>query len=170
MGHPEQGAGILSLSLETDPPKTTRLVPSPFDELWPAISPDGRHLAYSSNKTRVYQVYVQPYPALDSEKPVSIEGGLVPMWHPQGSSIFFRDLNGRLMEAEISIEPELDVKRPKVVLERPQAMPGNTTFHGIAPDGRRFLIVKYQPVQDVTELIVVKNWFEELKRKAPTGN
>jgi serine/threonine-protein kinase len=169
-GNPERGADIFSLNIEADPAKPIPLLTTPFNEMWPAISPDGAHLAYCSNKARLSQVYVRPYPDLDREMAVSIEGGAYPVWHPQGSSIFFFDLKGRVMEAELSFDPELEVESPKVLFEGPHILPGSTVMLDIAPDGDRFLLAKFPPQEEVTELIVVENWFEELKRLCPTGN
>ena len=89
------------------------------------------------------------------------------MWHSQTQSIFFFDFEGRLMEAKVSLEPTFSVLgRPRVVLDGNWGGVNREQIE-ITPDGERFLLMKLPPQEDITELVVVENWFEELKRKAP---
>jgi serine/threonine-protein kinase len=168
-GDPDSGADLWTLSFEEDPPQAMPLLQSPYDEHRPAISPDGRWLAYISGETGTSQIWMQPFPAMDRKWPVSIDGGRIPVWHPRGDSIFFFDLEGRLMEARVQTQPTLSVERPGVVLDGTWGRWPNFQLD-ITPDGERFLLVKAPPQEDITELIVVENWFEVLKRKAPPGN
>jgi serine/threonine-protein kinase len=155
------------LSFDEDPPRAEPLLQGPYDESGALISPDGRWLAYNSDETGTPQVWVQPYPAMDRKWPVSIDGGGLSVWHPKGDSIFFFDFEGRLMEARVHTQPTFSVERPRVVLEWPWVHFGMQ--FDISPDGERFLLNKAPPQENITELIVVENWFEELKRKAPPG-
>jgi serine/threonine-protein kinase len=163
-GHPELHSQIGALHLDEDPPTVEYLLDSPFNEYAPAISPDGRWLAYASDETGEMQIWVRPHPAMDRKWPVSIDGGQWPGWSPQGRSIVFhRPGTTKLMEAKIRTEPEFSVGRPRVVLDDPHLL----SWHGMSTDGERFLVVKAPPEEKVTELIVVENWFEVLRQKAP---
>jgi serine/threonine-protein kinase len=168
MGHPGSGADLWVLSFEEEPPRAMPLLRSRHEEYCPAISPAGRWLAYSSSETLTQQIWIQPYPAMDRKWPISIDGGRNPVWHPRGDSIFFFDLEGRLMEARVQTQPTFSVKRPRVVLDDLWGAYPNFQLD-VTPDGERFLLVKTPPQEDITELIVVENWFEVLKRKAPPG-
>jgi hypothetical protein len=84
-----------------------------------------------------------------------------PMWHPDGRSLFFLDSEGRLMEAEVRTDPAFSVSRAQLVLEGP------FESYDVAADGDHFLAVKIDRGEPITELVVVENWFEELRQKAP---
>jgi dipeptidyl aminopeptidase/acylaminoacyl peptidase len=128
------------------------------EPVWqPAISPDGRWLAHVASA----MVKVSPYPEMDRFVPASGWGCGHPMWHPDGDSLFFLDGEGRLMEVAIRTNPTFFVGRPKLVAEGP------FESYDVAAGGNRFLAVKIVRGEPITELVVVENWFEELKRKAP---
>jgi serine/threonine-protein kinase len=167
-GRPDSGADLWTLSFEGDSPVARPLLETPYEEYYPSISPDGGWLAYRSDETGTFQIVVQPYPAMDREWPVSIAGGDLPVWHPQGDSLFFFDLEGRLMEARVRTEPTFSVDRPRVVLDVTWGRHPNIQLD-VMPDGDRFLLLKPPPQEDITELIVVENWFEVLTQKAPPG-
>jgi hypothetical protein len=83
------------------------------------------------------------------------------VWHPDGSSIFYLDLWGNIVEVEVRTEPKISFRPYRVVQE------GTFDSLDITPDGERFLVIKAELGEPITELVVVENWFEELKRKAP---
>jgi serine/threonine-protein kinase len=137
------------------------------------FSPDGRWLAYASNESGLYEVYVAPVPGPGRRTPISTGGGSQPLWAPNGRELFFWTLDGKkLMVVETVLQPEFRVGIPRVLFE----FPGPPTSiplraYDISPDGRRFLIpgpLVTKPVE-VTQLNLVVNWFEELKRLSPRG-
>ena len=72
------------------PERTLRpLIQTPFDEYFPAVSPDGHWLAYVSNESGRRQVYVQPFPALDRKWQISTDGGRWPVWARDGRELFY---------------------------------------------------------------------------------
>jgi Tol biopolymer transport system component len=166
-GDPDLKVELWALYLDEDPPRPSPLMPSPFEEIRPALSPDGGWLAYTSNRTGTWQVWVSPFPAMDRQWPVSVHGGDGPRWHPQGGALYFTDLEGRLMEVKVRTEPEFSASRARVVFDDPRTP--QPWGYDITPDGERFLLVRTQPQDPITELIVVENWFEVLKQKAPPG-
>jgi len=109
-GRPDSGSDLWVLSLDGDSPRATPLLRSRYDEQDPEISPDGRWLAYLTDETGTPQVVVRPYPEMDRKWPVSVEGAGRPVWHPRGDSIFFVDLEGRLMEARVRTQPTFSVE------------------------------------------------------------
>ena len=98
------GAGDLigiRLSGDTTP---VRLVTSPFTELTPAVSPDSRWLAYTSNESGANEVYVRPFPNTDAGHwQVSVSGGAEPRWSRDGRTLFFLDVNQRMNAAHLSV-------------------------------------------------------------------
>ncbi|MHC4171450.1 MAG: protein kinase domain-containing protein [Planctomycetota bacterium] len=167
---PDGNIDIGLLSLEGEP--TTRvLLDSPSSEDYPAISPDGRWIAYTSDETGRNEVYIQPFPNLGGKWPVSTEGGDQPIWSPDGRELFYH--NGQAMMAvAIETEPSLTVGKPEILFEGPYVF-SRSRDYDISPDGQRFLMIKEsEEIEETsarTELIVVENWFEELKRRAPPG-
>jgi serine/threonine-protein kinase len=141
-----------------------------FIESAPQFSPDGHWLAYISNESGRYEVYVQPYPGPGGKYLISTEGGTEPMWNPKGGELFYRD-GDKMMAVEIATQPTFSAGKPKVLFER-DYMPTNGTipFYGVTSDGQRFVMVKDNDQSaPITQINVVLNWFEELKARVPTG-
>jgi Tol biopolymer transport system component len=71
--------------------------------IMPQFSPDGRWLAYASNETGIFEVYVRPFPALNREKwPVSSGGGVQPRWRADGREIFYLDLKNHVVSVPVA--------------------------------------------------------------------
>jgi len=156
-GPSELSGDLWAVHLAQGEPGVERVLRSQ-EPLWqPAISPDGRWLAHVASA----MIKVSPYPEMDRFVPASGWGCGHPMWHPDGRSLFFLDPERRLMEAEVRTDPTFSVGGPVLVAEGP------FESFDVAADGNRFLAVKIDRGEPITELVVVENWFEELKRKAP---
>jgi serine/threonine-protein kinase len=158
---------IWVLSLE-GPRELDLILGTEFKEVFPAFSPDGRWIAYMSDRDGRSQVYVRPYPAMDRVWQISYDLGEEPIWSPNGDELFYRSVN-KWMVVSISAEPEFAAGPPQVVFEGPYVNVSGLSYD-VAPDGQRFLVL--QPEyndSEVRELHVVLNWFEELKRLVPTG-
>jgi serine/threonine-protein kinase len=143
------------------------LVVTRFTEVAPAISPDGRWLAYTSNETGEYEVYVVPFPNTASAKwAVTTRGGTEPLWSHSGKELFYRDVRGNLVAVEVESTPTLSLGRSTILF------PASNYFsferaaqYSVARDDQRFLMIRRVPGGVPDELIVVDNWFEELKAK-----
>jgi eukaryotic-like serine/threonine-protein kinase len=167
--NPKTGIDILVLRLSDR--KTEPFMRTPFNESAPRFSPDGRWLAYVSDESGRYEVYVQPYPGPGGKWQISTEGGTEPMWNPNGRELFYRNGN-KMMAVDIVTQPSFTVGRPRMLFEG-QYQPTPVTFpnYDVYPDGQRFLMLKptEQAQAGPTQINVVLNWFEELKQKVPTG-
>ncbi len=132
-----------------------------------ALSPDGQWLAYRSNQSGAVEVYLQPYPGPGSVTPVSIGGGDSAVWSRDGRELFYR-IGNRMMVVEVDTEPTVRVSPPEELWEEPyfaqSALTGVRQYH-VAPDGR-FLMIR-EGATASPELVVVLNWFEELKARVP---
>ena len=141
-----------------------------FREVRPAISPNGRWIVYRSNESGRPEIYVRPFPNVEDGKwMISPDGGNSPVWGPQGREIFYRSLeDGAMMAAKIRTEPTFTAEAP-VVLFTGNYYRGIDRNYDISPDGQRFLMLKeVGQSADPDTLVVVLNWFEELKRLVPT--
>jgi len=131
------------------------------------ISPDGHWVAYTSDESGRYEVYLQTFPDPGRKIPVSIDGGNEPIWSRDGSEIFF--LNGsrlRMMAVSLQTEPELRLSSPVTLFEVDYMR-----YLHLDSDGEGFLVMMREPDSGIqTQLNLVLNWFEELNRLAPTGS
>ncbi len=145
----------------------TALIATETTEYSPAVSPDGRWLAYMSNRTGRFEVYVVPFGAPDASRTlVSTAGGASPRWARDGSAIYFLDLSSRMMEARVSTSPEFTVLGTRALFSaRDYAQTSlSRRNYDVAPDGR-FLMVRRADGSRAGSMVVVENWTEELKRE-----
>jgi eukaryotic-like serine/threonine-protein kinase len=143
---------------------------TPFTESGPSFSPDGHWLAYISDESGRYEIYVQPYPGPGGKYQISTDGGTEPAWNPNGRELFYRS-GEKMMAVDITTQPSFSAGKPKMLFQGPYA-PSSATFpfYDVSPDGQRFLMIKpNEQTPSVTQIVVVQNWFEELKQKVLAG-
>ena len=146
----------------------TPFLTSRFDEEWPMFSPDGRWLAYSSNETGRYEVYVRRFPEGDSKHLLSTHGGRGPIWSPNGRELFFAE-GKRLMAVAVRTEPELSAGQPEPLFGGDEYIWSRVRNYDVLPDGSGFVIVRSGGGQaPLRSLRVVINWVAELERLAPS--
>ena len=167
---PETDFDIWILPLQDDG-KPELFVNTPFRETYPMFSPDGRWIAYDSNETGQSEVYVRPYPGPGGRRQVSTDGGNLPRWSRDGRELFYRN-GDAMVVTQVETEPNLTVGDPEVLFTGRYSRSVRVgRQYDVHPDGQRFLMLKEDEADEVTardELIVVLNWFEELKRLVPT--
>jgi serine/threonine protein kinase len=160
---------IGSMSLEGDR-KWKPLLQEKYAERQPQISLDGRYIAYSSNESGKQEVYVRPFPDVDSggRWQVSTDGGENPLWSPDGRELFYRN-GDAIMAVSVIKDPSFSIETPKILFRGKYFSPGTTvgTSWDISPDGKRFLMMKENAVGGPRKINIVLNWFEELKQRVP---
>ncbi|MHC4507506.1 MAG: protein kinase domain-containing protein [Planctomycetota bacterium] len=126
-------------------------------------SPDGRWVAYASDESGRWEVYVEPYPGLGPKVMISTEGGYEPAWSRDGKELFYRSGRGspKMIGATIEIEPEFRAVEYKELFETI-----NFRDYDVAPDGR-FLMIQEPEEPTPFKIYIIRNWFEELKRLVP---
>jgi serine/threonine-protein kinase len=161
-------------------PSATRevrpLIQTPYNEQNAEISPDGRWLAYESNNSGQVEIYVRPFPNVDSGLwQVSTGGGTKPLWARNGQELFYRSPTGAVMSVRIERGATWAASTPTTLFEGRYFLGGATFLrtYDVSPDGRRFLMIKLggggsDETAAPASLIVVQHWFEELKRLVPT--
>jgi hypothetical protein len=162
------GVDIWTLSLE-DNREPQIFLKTPSDEATPQFSPDGRWLAYVSNESGRDEIYVQPFPGRARKWPISTEGGSQPRWSRSGRELFYRS-GGKMMAVDIASRPSFVAGSPRLLFEAPFVTAGDHLIsYDVAPDSQRFLgIREINPDPPATQINVVLNWLEELKRRVPT--
>jgi Tol biopolymer transport system component len=153
----------LSVSVSGGGSKAKPLLETAFNESDAQVSPDGRWLAYTSDESGKNRVYARPFPGPGGKTPVSIEGGQEPRWSRDGRELFYRDPGkSQLMAVYIQTSPTFRAGQPHALFAL-----GDVPWDA-APDGKRFLVVKFQETAaGEAKLQVVVNWFDELRQKAP---
>jgi dipeptidyl aminopeptidase/acylaminoacyl peptidase len=146
----------------------TLLLQGPSDEAHPAISPDGRWIAYQSNQSGRWEVYVQPFPGLGGRWQLSTQGGVSPTWDPNGGRLFYRNDRAMMSVPVTTTGNTFRYGNPRMLFEGSyvpeESAPYDARSYAVAPDGR-FLMMK-EPEQRPTQIVVILNWAEELKRSA----
>ncbi len=148
------------------------LVASPaFREGGTAISPNGLWLAYSTTETGRAEVFVRPFPNVDSTRVrVSTDGGIVPVWAKSGRELFFMSPDRGFMAAQFDPASGLVVAKEMLfTVPAGYRMVSGTNSYDVSSDGERFLMARpaVGDTQAEVEYILVQNFFEELKRLVP---
>ena len=142
------------------------LVASNFTELGPTISPNGRWMAYSSNETGQREVFVVPFPnTKEARWPVSVGGGAEAVWSRDGRELFYRNRRGYMVAVRVETASAFSAGETTTLF-------ADTAFrradvrrqYDVAPDGKRFIMIRPLASRHESRLILVQNFFEELKR------
>ncbi len=150
--------------------KEYQLLDSVFDEVTPQFSPDGRWLAYSSDDTGTFEIYVQSFSAdgkLGSDKKrISTNGGRFPVWRRDGSELFYIAADGSVMAATVKTGGnEFEFSAPKALFKaRLLTWAGNFHEFDVTPDGQRFLIGTRTGEPTAPPPTVILNWTAALKK------
>jgi serine/threonine-protein kinase len=153
----------------TPPDRTIRvLLDGNFAQLDPQVSRDSRWLAYQSDESGRFEVYVRPYPAVESGRwQVSTRGGTSPRWSPDGSELFFVSAQG-LFVMPLKPGAAFVTEPPRLLFEvKPFGGRLGADFE-IAPDGRRFMFILDGPpaaAATPAHLVFVQHWVEELRAR-----
>jgi Tol biopolymer transport system component len=142
-----------------------------FTEHGAVFSPDGHWLAYHSNESGQMEVYVRAYPGPGGVSKVSTDGGSEPMWSPDGRELFYR-CEDQLIAVAVETRPRFRAGLQQVLFAGPYVLGGEAQY-SVSPDGQRFLMIEeggaWNEIATQAQIILVQNWFEELKRLCPTG-
>ena len=134
------------------------------------FSPDGRWVAYASDESGQYQIYVQSFPAGAGKFQISATDGFQPRWRPDGKEIFYVTGEGKLMAVSVNTAPQFEVSPPQMLFD-PQIGPGASAVsnfrYAVTPDGRQFLaassIANPRGTTDAP-ITILLNWNVTLRR------
>ena len=152
---------------------------TPFNELEPAFSPDGRWIAYTSDQSGRFEMYVRPFPSgvpsSSGKWQISTAGGRYPIWSRDGRELFYETPDNRIMAVSYTATGDsFDADKPRP-WSNTQIMDlfGTTVWNlDLSPNGKRFAVI---PKPDATaeqkgsvHVTVLLNFFDELRRRVPT--
>jgi serine/threonine-protein kinase len=142
---------------------------SSINEHSPTLSPDGRWLAYISDESGRWELYVRPFPDVNAGRwQVSTAGGAEPVWARSGRELFYKNANGQFIAAEVEGGDSFVVVQSTVLFETVGYY--NYAFHpqyDVTPDGEQFAMIRFRGAGESGQIVVVDNWFEELRERVP---
>jgi eukaryotic-like serine/threonine-protein kinase len=146
--------------------RPTPLLETPFAEVQPEFSPDGRWIAYASNESGRFEVFVRPYPGPGGKIQVSNEGGFEPAWRRDGKELFYRS-GAKMMSAAVRPGSANPFGKPVTIFEKSglYSEPNlERRLYDVAPDGTRFVMLRAIPVDTPPQLRVLTGWTELARR------
>ena len=135
------------------------------DQLYAQFSPDGRWVAYTSNETGRYEVYVAPFPGTGAKWQVPQNGGTMPRWRHDGAELFFQGFSsGQFLVAQVNERgPNFEVGGIQDLFSINNMSPSIASDqYDVSPDGKRLVITTGEA--GTLPLTLVQNWTAELKR------
>jgi eukaryotic-like serine/threonine-protein kinase len=130
-----------------------------------ALSPDGRWIAYTSNESKSYQIYVQPFPSGGGKWQITTEGGVEVHWSRDGRELFYREREGRLMVIAIQSQPTFQAGKPKLLFDEHRTL--FTTVgvsFDVSLDGKRLLLTGLGTGDQVRRVNVILRWGDEVRQ------
>jgi serine/threonine-protein kinase len=169
---PTKLRNILAFQPGVDSAPRELLTSAQADESSPALSPDGKWLAYASDETGRTEVYLRPFPNVDDGKwQVSTNGGQAPLWAHSGRELFYVDADRNMMVVPVpAAGPSQMGARVKLFTLGNDVLLNQNEWYtpfDISPDDKRFLMSRLVSTSgtDASTFLLVENWFEEVKAK-----
>ena len=120
------------------------------------VSPDGRWIAFNSNESGRWEVYVARFPDATEKRPISNDGGVQPLWRHDGRELFYLSPRGQMMAVAIKTDPA-EFGAPRHLFDTRLNPSSALGEYGVTPDGERFLAL--EPVgAPPAALTFVLNW------------
>ena len=141
------------------------IVDTPAEEYSPSLSPDGRWLAYQSDRSGRFEVIVLPFQGAGGPTRISLDGGRRPVWARNGRELFYVDSEGFWTVATVGTEPDFAVEsRERLASWEPYGVNVTTQHYDPSPDDQRLLAIRRFDLSGAeARHVLVQNWFEELK-------
>ena len=131
------------------------------------FSPDGKWVAYASNESGKWEIYVTSFPEGHGRWQVSTGGGEQPRWRGDGKELFYLSSDGKMMAAPVTIGANFDGGRPVELFQTSPRQPvsfNDQVVYDVRPDGQRFLILTRMKQAESTPMSVVLNWPAKLNK------
>lgn len=164
------------LSMDRTDPKPEVFAAGEFNAESADLSRDGSYVVYLSPETGQREIYIRPYPGPGGRQTVSVGGGREPVLLDSGE-VFYRNPTGdKFFSVSVTTKPTLKIGQPTMIFQGPYYIPRTGSpraQYDVTADGQRFLVLASSSGTDASaaraHIVVVQNWFEELKRRLPTN-
>ncbi len=149
----------------TEPPKP--VMKTPFMEMQPQLSRDGKWLAYTSDESGTLEVYVRPFPGDGSRVRISTDGGTEPRWTPEGDRLYYRN-DRSVFVAHLQVGSSITVTRRAVAFEGEYVSAAPHANYDVGPHGKELVMIA--PASgNGTQLVMVSGWIREFRARFATG-
>jgi roadblock/LC7 domain-containing protein len=161
---------VLPVAVGAPPGKPAPYLEGPYNEQQGQFSPDGRSIAYSSDESGSYEVYVQSFPAGAGKGQVSTAGGAEPRWSRDGKEIFYISADGKLTAVDVKTAPKFEAGAAHALFDAQiptVSLAGGAFHYDVAANGKRFLVnsaVLDRAASAPTSITVILNWQTAVKR------
>lgn len=145
-----------------------------FSEILAQFSPDEKWVAYASNESGRYEVYIRSFPDGGGQRLVSVNGGGQPRWSDEGGELFYV-VESTLMAVPVSTRPTLTIGKPQRLFSSGDlGSAGSRYTYDITPDGKQFVMAEAVVPDDAsdepesdgepqTSIRIVENWYAEFR-------
>lgn len=160
---------LLAIPLRA-PGEARSLLATSFNEAYAEVSPDGRWIAYESDESGRQEIFVRPWPSVDSGKwQVSAGGGRHATWSAGGRELLYIDGTGRLVRVPVRSSTTFQAGPTSIAVATPFYAGLYRRSYDVSADGRRILLIENAPDTNASasSIVAVFNWTEELKRALP---
>jgi Tol biopolymer transport system component len=145
---------------------------TPADEMLPRFSPDGHWIAYRSNESGNFEIYVRPFPVASGGRwQISAGGGLYAFWSHNGRELFYETMDNRIMVVDYMTSGDSFVPGKRRLWSERQLFYAGSPHLDLAPDGKRFAVLTLPETapgeKGSVHVTVLLNFFDELKRRIP---
>ena len=144
--------------------KSKLLTETPSREERPQFSPDVRWIAYNSDESGNWEVYVQPFPGPGEKVRISTNGGVQANWRADGRELFYQTLDGSLMAAPLKPGTKVEAGIPRPLFRTPIVVDPVRHQYAVSADGQRFLVLAPVGGQATAPITIVQNWTAALKK------
>src|SRR5262249_55716990 len=165
---PQTGYDLWVLPVSRDK-RPSPFLKTPYDEREGQFSPDGKWIAYQSNESGQFEIYVQPFPGPGGKFQISSNGGAQPRWNKNGKEIFYESLDSKMMAAPVKLSPDgqsLETSTPVALF--PFRIAGgpvppfqNKQQYAVSSDGQRFLVNLAADEGAASPITLIYNWHPE---------
>jgi Tol biopolymer transport system component len=129
---------------------------TPFHEQCAQLSPDGKWIAYQSDESGRWEIYVRAFPESDRKWLISNEGGTMPVWRPDGRELFYVSLDGKMTAVAVTAGADFETGAPVALFDAPLRQHA-TTQYDVANDGR-FLLNRRVESVNADPITLLQNW------------
>lgn len=156
------GRAVFALSMEGER-KERLLVDTPYVEDQCRVSPDGRWIAFNSDESGKWEVYVASFPDFTHKRQVSNAGGVQPEWRTDGKELFYLSPDGKMMAVDVKSGTFLETGVPKALFQTRLSPSPFVSEYCVTKNGQRFLVVEPAGRQDAEAFHLILNWDSALK-------
>lgn len=141
-----------------------------FNEAGPQFSPDARWVAYSSDESGRWEVYVRSFPEPGEKVLVSARGGTQPVWRRDGKELFYLSADRKMMAVPVRTSPRFEAETPRPLFDAATRWvdAGRIAQYDVSADGQRFLLNRMVAEEGAAPMTLLQNWTAALGR--PTGS